>query len=109
MVVRTQCNGSTAIGLRVGAANVRRYFPRGIDAVELRMGDLRIECALPPDFWTGQPEIHDPRLCEWLKFKTAHQSKNRKPIAMAMVQAGANAYTLQPLSLKRGSGMMPAA
>lgn len=101
MVVRAQENGREVTGLHVGAANARRYFSRSMDDVELRMGDLRIQCKLSPHFWDGQPEIHDPRLCEWLKFKTSQQRLNRKPIALAMVQTGANSFTLHPLSLDR--------
>lgn len=94
MVVRAQNNGREGLGLRVGAANVKRYFAKDIDAVELRMGDLQIQCTLSPEFWNGHPEIHDPRLCEWLKFKTLHPALHRKPMAVVMVQSGTNTFTL---------------
>jgi hypothetical protein len=98
MVVIAKGNGREVTGLRVGAANARRYFSRELDNVELRMGDLRIECRLSPEFWSTRPEIHDPRLCEWLKFKAAQHRLNRKPIALAMEQTGANSFSLHPLS-----------
>lgn len=98
MVVTTQENGREVVGLRVGAANVRRYFPRDMRAVELLLGDLRIECNLSPSFWNGQPEIRDPRLGAWLKFKVTRARANRKPVALAMEQAGAtNTFTLRSL------------
>jgi hypothetical protein len=97
MVVTTQENGREVPGLRVGAANVRKYFPRDMGAVELLLGDLRIECSLPPNFWNGQPEIRDPRLGAWLKFKVLRARSNRKPIALAMERAGANAFTLRSM------------
>ena len=99
MVVRTQRNGRDNFGLHVGAANARRYFPRTIGAVELKLGDLHIQCSLPESFWSGRPEIHDPRLCEWLKFKVLQESRNQNPIALHMVQSGINAFTLQPRDL----------
>jgi hypothetical protein len=109
MVVRTQGNGREVTGLRVGAANVRRYFSRSMDDVELRMGDLRIQCKLSPGFWDGEPEIHDPRLCQWLKYKVSQERSNRKPIALAMVQSGANSFTLWPLSLNRRESRLESA
>jgi hypothetical protein len=95
MVVRTQQNGYEVTGLRVGAANVRRYFPRTVSRVRLRLGDLEIYCELSPEFWSGKPEIHDPRLCEWLQFRQSHQRRDRKPILLAMDQADGDSYTLR--------------
>ena len=111
MVVRTQRNGRDNFGLRVGAANARRYFPRSIGAVELELGDLHIQCLLPDSFWNGHPEINDPRLCEWLKFKVLQERRNRDPIALQMVQSGTNTFTLHPKALleKRGLRMTSAA
>lgn len=104
MVVRTQSNGRDIFGLHVGATNARRYFPRNMNAVELELDGLHIECRLPESFWNGQPEIHDPRLCEWLKFKVLKE-RSRGPIELHMVQSGANTFTL----LKQGVRLTPAA
>lgn len=123
MVVTTQDNGREVLGLRVGAANVRKYFPRDMGAVELLLGDLRIQCSLLPSFWNGQPEIRDPRLGAWLKFKVSRTRSNRKPVALAMERAGANAFTLRSFavapqkaaavklaaSLKKAARMIPTA
>ncbi len=110
MVVKTQENGREVLGLRVGAANVRRYFPRSMGAVELLLGDLRIQCMLPPDFWKGQPEIRDPRLGAWLNHKVSRERINRKPIALAMEHAGGNSFTLQSVSFatKRSARLVSA-
>lgn len=98
MVVKTQCNGHEVTGLHIGTTNARRYFSKRKKAVELQLGDLQIECELAPDFWHGQPEIHDPRLSEWLKFKVFHERTNRFPIELAMVQFGTNSFKLLPSS-----------
>jgi hypothetical protein len=100
MVVKTQCKGREVIGLHVGTANARRYFSRQIRSVELHLGDLQIECALTPDFWLDQPEIRDPRLCEWLKFKLFYDLSGRMPATMAMVQFGMNSFKLLPASME---------
>ena len=107
MVVKTQNNGREVLGLRVGAANARRYFPRSMGAVELLLGDLRIQCKLTPAFWKGQPEIHDPRLGAWLTHKVSRERFNLKPIPLAMEHAGGNAFSLQSVSFatKRGARM----
>lgn len=109
MVVRTQESGLEVTGLRVGAANARRYFSRDQNDVELRIGDLRIQCRLSPGFWNGQPEINDPRLCDWLQYKVSLETSHRKPIALTMVQTGANSFALHPLSLQRRASRVAAA
>lgn len=98
MVVTTQQNGLEVIGLRVGASNVRRYFPKTVSRVKLRLGDLEIDCKLSPEFWHGKPEIHDPRLCEWLQFRQSHERRDRKPILLAMEHAGGDSYTLRGMA-----------
>ena len=109
MVVTAKGHGRDVTGLRVGAANARRYFSRDWNNVELRMGDLRIECQLTPEFWSTRPEIHDPRLCQWLKFKTLQHRPNRKPISLTMEQTGANSFTLHPLRIDRRSSRVATA
>ena len=69
MVVKTHRNGRDHIGLHIGTANARRYFRKHAQTIDLRLDDLEIRCDLSPDFWEGRPEIHDPRLNEWLEFK----------------------------------------
>jgi hypothetical protein len=99
MVVMTQSKGPGATGLHVGADNVRRYFSKRIPVIELHLGHLRIQCSLSPDFWQGQPEIHDPRLCSWLESKHLHARPGRTPVPLAMIPAGKNAFRLQPFRM----------
>jgi hypothetical protein len=80
MVVKAQSKGRGLSGLLVGTDNVR------------------IQCGLAPDFWQGQPEIFDPRLCAWLETKHMHSSRDRHPVSLNMVPAGKNAFRLQPMS-----------
>jgi hypothetical protein len=103
MVVRTQSKGLTVIGLHVGVNNVRRYFPRHASTIELHLDHLQIQCGLPPDFWRGQPEIHDPRLCAWLEAKNFRGNPNRTPLPMVMIPAGKNSFRLQLVSLSASS------
>ena len=103
MVVRTQSKGLTVIGLHVGVNNVRRYFPRHASVIELHLDHLQIQCGLSPDFWHGQPEIHDPRLCAWLEDKNFRGNPNRTPLPMVMIPAGKNSFRLQILSLSASS------
>ena len=96
MVVKAQSKGRGVSGLHVGTENVRRYFPKNVSTIELELDHLRIQCGLTPDFWQGQPEIYDPRLCAWLESKHMHTSRGRTPVPLAMIPAGNNAYRLQP-------------
>ena len=98
MVVKTQSKGHGVTGLRVGSNNVRRYFPKGTKDIELQLGHLRIQCGLKPDFWQGQPDIYDPRLCAWLESKNLHGTANRT-VPLAMIPAGENSFQLQPVSV----------
>lgn len=96
MVVKTQCKGREVTGLRVGASNARRYFPRNLSVIELELDHLRIECGLTPEFWRGQPEIHDPRLCAWLQSKQVKSDSCRTPLPLSMIPAGGNFFRLGP-------------
>lgn len=102
MVVKTQCKGSEVIGLLVGTQNARRYFPKHVEAIELQLDHLRIECGLTPDFWRGLPEIHDRRLCAWLESKQ-FKNASRTSIPLAMVPSGENSFKLESSSL-HGTG-----
>ena len=46
MVVKTHSKGRGVTGLLVGVANVRRYFPRHVDVIELHLDHLQIQCGL---------------------------------------------------------------
>jgi hypothetical protein len=99
MVVKTQSKGRGLTGLNVGTSNVRRYFPKHVSVIELQLDHLQIRCGLAPDFWQGQPEIYDPRLCAWLEMRHMHGQPDRAPIPLAMIPAGNNSFKLQPVSV----------
>jgi hypothetical protein len=100
MVVKTQFSGSGVTGLYVGVRNVRRYFPKAVRVIELQLDHLQIRCGLSPEFWNGEPQIHDPRLCEWLDFKVGHHLGERKEVRLAMTPAGTNIFRLRPSRVK---------
>jgi len=98
MVVKAQSKGRGLSGLHVGSDNVRRYFPKNVSTIELQLDHLTIQCGLAPDFWQGQPEIYDPRLCAWLETKHMHTSRGRTAVPLAMIPAGDNSFRLQPVA-----------
>ncbi len=108
MVVRTQSKGRELIGLEVGANNVRRYFPKDTAEIELELDHLQIQCGLGPDFWRDQPEIHDPRLCAWLKAKHLEGKPGETPTPLAMIPSGKNSFRLQPICRNGRSKTKPA-
>lgn len=97
MLVKTQSKGHGITGLNVGSENVRRYFPKATENIELQLGHLSIRCGLNPAFWEDQPEIHDPRLCAWLESKNLHSPTNRT-VPLAMIPIGENSFMLRPMS-----------
>jgi len=96
MLVKTHKNGCDHTGLHIGRSNASRYFRKHVQSIELKLGDLRIQCALTSDFWEGRPQIHDPRLSEWLKFKMDRAHSGRAPALLTMVPAGADTFVLHP-------------
>lgn len=98
MVVKTQSKGRGVTGLHVGLNNALRYFPRGTSYIELQLDHLQIECGLSPDFWLGQPEIHDPRLCAWLESKNLTASAGKPPVPLALIPSGRNSFRLRPVT-----------
>jgi len=109
MVVRTQNKGRSVTGLNVGANNVRRYFPRNVAAIELLLDHLEIECGLAPEFWEGEGEIHDRRLCAWLESKNCQGQPGQTPLCLAMIPSGKNSFRLRLIAERRHSGPRPAA
>jgi hypothetical protein len=103
MVVKTQLRGNEVTGLRVGSRNVRKYFPRDIRTIELQLDHLHIQCGLSPEFWRGEPEIHDRRLCVWLDSKVTHRAGVHQDLRLAMTPAGKNAFRLRPSQVKGDS------
>ena len=103
MVVRTLSDGRTVTGIYIGTRNARRNFPERTKIIELQLGHVHIRCELPPEFWRGQPEIRDPRLCDWLELKVFHGRSCRTPVPLVMLAAGKNVFRLHPLKLPPSS------
>jgi hypothetical protein len=70
-----------------------------LSVIELQLDHLKIQCGLQPDFWQGQPEIFDPRLCAWLESRHMHAKRDRTPIPLAMIPEGENCFRLQPVRM----------
>lgn len=99
MVVRTLGSGREVSGLYIGTRNVRRHFPRNVGHIELQLGHLHIHCDLPPDFWSGKPEICDARLADWLFSRIFHGKASRAPVPVAMIPQGNHSFRVQPVAM----------
>ena len=107
MVVKAQYQGHRISGIWVGVDNVRRYFSKSVPAIELQLDHLRIECGLTPHFWDGRPEIHDPRLCEWLESKNLHDRNGRTAVPLAMTPSGKNSFKLASIVRRSSAKSLP--
>ena len=96
MVVESQCKGRRVTGLRVGMQNARQFIQEATAYIELRLGHLQILCPLAPDFWQGDGEIHDPRLCAWLEAKQLSQLTAGPAMPWAMIPVGTNSFRIEP-------------
>jgi hypothetical protein len=98
MLVKTHRNGNDRTGLHIGRANANRFFRKDAHSIELKLGDLHIRCTLAPDFWEGRPQIQDPRLSEWLKFKVGRARSGPGAALLTLVPAGVDTFVLHPSS-----------
>lgn len=93
MIVTMQNKGRSITGLRIGNANVQRYFPSDIRSIEIELDHLRIRCDLQGRFWLDRPEITDRRLCAWLEEKI-YWPKSPDNVVVEMVGSG-DSYRLR--------------
>ena len=100
MVVNAKVRRHAMTGLHIGDGNVQRLFPPDVSAVDLELDHLRIVCTLGPEFWEGEPEIHDERLVSWLESKRMNGKLASTPAPVAMIPAGDHAFRLMPLQHK---------
>jgi len=97
MVVNVKNGRRGMTGLHVGDGNVQRLFPPDVPTVELELDHLRIVCTLGPEFWEGEPQIHDDRLVSWLESKRMNGKLASVPAPVAMIPAGDHAFKLLPI------------
>lgn len=98
MVVKAQYEGFRVSGLYIGVNNVKRYFSKRNPEVELQLDHLQIQCGLTARFWNDQPEIHDPRLCDWLESKHFHEKPSSTPVLLALIPFGKNSFKVTSLA-----------
>jgi hypothetical protein len=97
MVVKNRDRSRGVTGLHIGDGNVQQLFPPDVPIVELQLDHLQIVCTLQPEFWEGQPEIHDERLDSWLESKRSTGKLASSPAPVAMIPTGDHAFRLMPL------------
>ncbi len=104
MVVQKQSRRQGLTGLHVGNGNVQQLFPPDVPVVELELDHLRIVCTLHPQFWDGDPEIHDDRLVSWLESKRMTGKLGSTPAPLEMIPSGDHAFRLKPIQPKEVQG-----
>jgi hypothetical protein len=100
MMVKAQYRGNHVASLYVGPNNVRRYFSKRFQVVELQLDSLQIVCGLTPHFWQDKPEIQDPRLCVWLETKRPLERPCHAEIPFALIPTGNNSFRLATIAEK---------
>ena len=106
-MVKAQYRGNHVESLYVGPNNVRRYFSKRLNVVELQLDSLRIVCGLAPQFWLDKPEIQDPRLCVWLETKHPQDRPCRTDIPLALIPAGDNAFRVAAIAENAHARLTP--
>jgi len=95
MVVQVQRKGRSVTGLHIGSVNVRRYFPRQSQSVDIELGHLLIRCRLQSSFWRDEPSISDPRLNLWLESKDREGTARRGPTEMSLIPVEGASFRLE--------------
>ena len=107
MVVQIQRNGRSVTGLHIGSRNVRRYFPKSQQSVDLELGHLLIRCRLQPDFWLNEPQISDPRLSAWLEAKEPEGKTRGGRMQMLLVPVKGESFRLEFDEMQVVDGPIP--
>ena len=94
MIVTMQSEGHFITGIRIGVSDARRFFPGGLNSVDLELDHLRIRCGVRPNARPDQVEISDPRLSAWLEEKVYWRKLPDTPVSVELVKCG-NSYRLQ--------------
>ncbi len=97
MVVKTHCTGLAVTGVHVGTTNVRRYFPKSIEVIELQLDHLRIQCGLAPDFWRDQRRFTIPGSAPGSSPSFFIPSRIKTQFPSPMIPSGKNSFRLQIL------------
>ena len=79
MVVKTHCKGHAYTGVEVGAGNVRRYFPRESDVIELHLDHLLINAASVPISGRARRRLPIPAFAPGLNRRTSMAARARRP------------------------------
>ena len=98
MIAEVQHKGRIITGLKIGANNVRRYFPKGRSSIDLHLDHLQIQCHLQPAFWQNEPQISDPRLTAWLEAKNLGHVGQHAPAVVNLVPADQRSFRLKLVS-----------
>jgi hypothetical protein len=97
MHIKTQSKGREYTGIEIGYRNVRRYFAKQNNFIELALDHLQIQCSLAPGFWNGEPQICDPRLSAWLESKNFRGKSGHNPISLELIPCGNNSFRLEQI------------
>jgi hypothetical protein len=94
MVVTMQSEGHAIVGIRIGMAEARRFFGRGLHSIDLELDHLRINCDVRANSRLHRAEISDPRLTAWLEEKFYWRKLPSIPLSVELVKKG-ESYSLQ--------------
>jgi len=107
MVVQIQRSGRSVTGLHIGSGNVRRYFPKSNQSVDLELGHLLIRCNLQPGFWLNEPQISDPRLSAWLEAKEPEGKTRSGRLQMSLIPVKGESFRLEFADMQAVDGSIP--
>jgi len=84
-----------ALGIRVGRANVERFFDEDWDVAVIEIENEAIPVKITKTFWTTCPELRSPAIGTWLRKKGLVPWPKGRPPEMRLTPMGSNRFRLE--------------
>jgi len=97
VIVSAWKNGT--YGIRIGKKNVRKYFKRNWDQVEIKIDGIFHEFKLSSKFWTTCPEIRGKELRDWLRSQKSIPWFKGHPPRFELVPLSENMFRLTKIQM----------
>jgi len=86
---------AVVLGVRVGRANVERFFERHWDLVLIKVENETIPVKLTKGFWTMFPELRSPAIGDWMRKKGLAPWPEGRPPELRLIPMGGNRFRLE--------------
>lgn len=94
MEVRGWSNGGGTYGVRIGAANRRKFFRSSWSEIVIEIDGVPHSVPITGGFWNHCPELRSPALRDWLRARRSLDWPKGRPPKAELVPLGGNRFRL---------------